>query len=115
MRTSGTGWHLTITSTQLSTGGSSSVHTLPTTASHISDVQALCAAGSICTHLTNAIKYPLPVPAGTQVPPVGFFQATAYTGLGTFAVTPTISVLVPADAYAGTYTSTVTVAVVDGP
>jgi hypothetical protein len=35
--------------------------------------------------------------------------------MGKFTVTPTIQVAIPANTYAGTYTSTVTVAVVSGP
>ena len=114
-RVSGSGWHLTITSTQFSTSGPDPIRTLPSDASHLLGVQASCMAGSICTHLTNGINYPLLVPAGNMVPAVNFFQAASYTGLGTFAVTPAINLLVPANAYVGTYTSTITVAVVDGP
>jgi hypothetical protein len=46
---------------------------------------------------------------------VKLFNAAANTGMGAFTVTPTISVAIPANSYAGTYTSTVTVAVVSGP
>jgi len=35
--------------------------------------------------------------------------------MGGFTVTPTVQVAIPANTYAGTYTSTVTVAVVSGP
>jgi hypothetical protein len=35
--------------------------------------------------------------------------------MGSFTVTPTVSVAIPANTYAGTYTSTVTVAVLSGP
>jgi uncharacterized membrane protein len=35
--------------------------------------------------------------------------------MGKFTVTPTVQVAIPANTYAGTYTSTVTVAVVSGP
>jgi hypothetical protein len=35
--------------------------------------------------------------------------------MGNFTVTPTIQVAIPSNTYAGTYTSTVTVAVVSGP
>jgi hypothetical protein len=46
---------------------------------------------------------------------VKLFNAAANTGMGRFTVTPTIGVAVPGNAYAGTYTSTVTVAAVSGP
>jgi hypothetical protein len=35
--------------------------------------------------------------------------------MGSFTVTPTVSVSIPGNAYAGTYQSTVTVAVAAGP
>jgi hypothetical protein len=35
--------------------------------------------------------------------------------MGKFTVTPTVQVAIPANTYAGTYQSTVTVAVVSGP
>jgi hypothetical protein len=35
--------------------------------------------------------------------------------MGDFNLTPTLQVSVPANAYAGTYTSTLTIAVVSGP
>ncbi len=110
---SGAGWNVTITSTTFTTGAP--VHTLSTTASNTTGVTALCAGGT-CTAPTNAITYPLGVPAGASAPTaVKLFNAAANTGMGGFTVTPTISVAIPANTYAGTYTSTVTVAVVSGP
>jgi hypothetical protein len=35
--------------------------------------------------------------------------------MGSFSVTPTVSVSIPGNAYAGSYASTVTVAIVAGP
>jgi hypothetical protein len=46
---------------------------------------------------------------------VKFFIAAAETGMGKFTVTPTVGVSLPANTYAGTYTSTVTLASVSGP
>ena len=74
-----------------------------------------CAA-TTCTAATNAVTYALTVPAaGTAPAAVKFFNAAANTGMGKFTVTPTISVSVPGNAFAGTYSSTVTVAVASGP
>ncbi len=56
------------------------------------------------------------VPAGSSAPTaVKLFNAAANRGMGGFTVTPTVQVAIPANTYAGTYTSTVTVAVVSGP
>ncbi len=44
-----------------------------------------------------------------------FFNAAALTGLGKLDVTPTIAVSIPGSSYAGTYTSTVTLAATTGP
>ena len=111
---SGAGWNVTITSTQFTTGAP--VHTLSASASTATGVTATCASGTTCTNPTNAITYPLAVPAGAGPPTaVKLFNAAANTGMGSFTVTPTVQVAIPANAYAGTYTSTVTVAVVSGP
>jgi hypothetical protein len=112
-RGSGAGWNATVTSTWFSDG---SGHNLGASASSISGVSSACVAGGSCTSPTNAISYPLTVPAGSTAPAaVKLFNAAANTGMGRFTVTPTIGVSVPGNAYAGTFSSTVTVAVVSGP
>lgn len=111
---SGSGWNTTITSTQFTTGGETP-RTLSTTASSMSGVTSECAEGT-CTDPTNAVTYPLTVPAGATAPTaVKFFNAAEETGMGKFTVTPTVGVSIPANTYAGTYTSTVTLASVSGP
>jgi len=105
-RGSGGGWNLTIAATTFSDGAG---HTLaPGT---VGSVAAACHAGSTCTAATNSITYPLTVGSTANK----FFNAAANTGLGKVDVTPTINVAVPGNAYAGTYTSTVTIAAATGP
>jgi hypothetical protein len=106
------GWNLTITSTRYSaTGGK----TLPTAASKITGVATACPGGG-CTNPTNSIGYPVAVPAGTTPPTaVKFFNAANATGKGTFTITPTAQVTVPANAFVAVYSSTITLAVVAGP
>ena len=111
-RGTGGGWNLTVTSTQF-TGGT---HTLATSASSITTMASTCNVGSTCTNPTNAVALPIVVPAGVSAPAaVKFFNSAANTGMGSFTVTPTISVTIPGNAYAGSYASTVTVAVAAGP
>lgn len=111
---SGSGWNLTITSTTFTT--SAPVHTLATSASSLTGVTAVCFASTTCTDPTNAITYPVAVPAGGSAPTaVKFFNAAANSGMGKFTITPTINISLPANTYAGTYTSTITLAVVNGP
>jgi WxL domain surface cell wall-binding len=112
---SGSGWNLTITSTTFSTGGGSP-QTLSNTASEVKGVTSACARGT-CTNPTNSVSYPLTLPAGSAIPatPVKLFNAAVGTGLGDFTVTPTVGVTIPANAYAGTYTSTITLAVASAP
>jgi hypothetical protein len=106
-RGSGAGWNLTIAATSFSDG---SGHTLaPGT---LSGVVAACRAGNSCTAATSTgVTYPL-VLSGSAAK---FYNAAANTGLGKFDVTPSIDVAVPGNAYAGTYTSTVTLAAATGP
>ena len=113
LRGSGAGWNLTMTSTSFNDGGG---HTLATTASSIASAASACTAGGTCTNPTNAITYPLTVPAGATAPTaVKVFNAAANTGMGRFTVTPSINVSIPGNAYAGSYSSTLTVAAVSGP
>ncbi len=110
----GNGWNMTITSTQFTTGGGSP-NTLPTGASTITGVTSSCATGT-CIAPTNAITYSMALPAGATAPTaVKVFNAAANTGMGQFTITPTVSVAIPASSYAGTYTSTITLAIVSGP
>jgi hypothetical protein len=112
-RGTGAGWNLTITST---TFGDGSGHNLATSAGSISAVASSCNSGGSCTNPTNASTYPLTVPAASTAPAaVKFFNAAAATGLGRFTITPTLNVLIPGNAYAGSYSSTLTVAAVSGP
>ena len=111
----GAGWNLTITSTQFTTGGATP-HTLLTNASTITGVPAPPCASGTCTAPTNAVTYPVVVPAGATAPTaVKFFNAAAATGMGSFTVTPTVGVFVPALTFAGSYSSTLTVSIVSGP
>lgn len=113
-RGTGTGWNATITSTQYKTGGGSP-STLATNSSTLTGVTSVCASGT-CTNPTNAITYPIAVPAGATAPTaVKFFNAAASTGMGKFTNTPTIGVFVPQSSLAGTYTSTLTISIVSGP
>jgi hypothetical protein len=111
-RGTGGGWNMTVTSTQFTTG----TRTLATSASSMTTVASACNAGSTCTSPTNALTLPIAVPAGVTAPTaVKFFNSAANTGMGAFTVTPTVSVTIPGNAYAGSYASTVTIAIAAGP
>ena len=109
----GGGWNLTVTSTQFNSSG----HVFPTTASTITGVSSVCGASSTCTLPTNSISNTnVALPSGSVAPTaVKYYNAATATGLGTTNVSATVSVAVPANVFAGTYTSTVTVSIVAGP
>jgi hypothetical protein len=112
-RGSGAGWNLTLTSTTFSDGAG---HSLSTSASTVASVAMSCNAGGSCTNPTNAISYPVTVPAAATAPAaVKVFNSAANTGMGKFTITPTINVAIPGNSYSGSYTSTLTVAAVSGP
>jgi hypothetical protein len=109
------GWNETITSTQFATSGG---QRLSASASTITSAPtAACnSAYANCSAPTNAVTYPLTVLAGSGPPTATkFFDAASGTGAGVFTVTPTITVSVPQNTFAGTYTSTLTLAIVSGP
>jgi hypothetical protein len=112
-RGTGAGWNLSITSTQFSSGA----HTLPATASVISNLTSGCSSGSTCTGPTNSVSWSgLAIPAASVAPaPVKFFNAAANSGLGSVDFNMTVSVTVPANTYAGSYSSTVTLSMITGP
>jgi len=109
------GWNVTITSTQFTTD--SPVQTLATAASSVTGVTEVCTAGQTChTMPLNVVTYPVAVPAGIPAPTaVKFYNASANSGFGTFDISTAINITVPANAYIGTYTSTITLAYVTGP
>lgn len=118
-------WHVTITSTQFATT-SGPLRTLPTTASSITGVTNTC-QGTCAVAINNKqYIYPpaIPVPAGAVGSPqpaaVPFYgtkkgSGNTATGVGTFDVSATISVVIPGNAYSGTYVSPITIAFVTGP
>jgi hypothetical protein len=108
------GWNLTITSTQFNDGAG---HTFPATASTMTAMATPCGASSTCSTPTNNIANTnLAIPAAAVAPAaVKYENAASGSGLGTIIVNPTITVAVPANVYAGSYSSTVTVAIIAGP
>lgn len=114
-RGSGAGWNTTITSTQYTTGGATP-RTLATNASTMTALASTCQASVTCTAETNSVTLPVSVPAAAVAPTaVKYHNAATDTGMGEFDHTPTVSVALPADTFAGSYTSTVTLASVSGP
>jgi hypothetical protein len=106
-RGTGAGWNLTIASTTFADG---SGHTLA--AGTVSSAAQACHSGSSCTAATNSgISLPLTLSSSAAK----FFNAATSTGLGKIDVTPQVDVLIPGNAYAGTYTATVTLAAATGP
>ena len=106
-RGTGAGWNLQISATSFVDGFGHSL-----APGQVSSVVAACKAGSTCTApVSSGITYPLTV-TGTAAK---FFSAALNTGLGKVDVTPTIDIVIPGNAFAGTYTSTVTLAATTGP
>ena len=113
-RGSGKGWNLSITSTLFMTGNGK--NSLPSNASNITSVKTSCGAHSTCTKPIDTISYPLVVPAGNPAPsPVKFFNASLSSGLGVFSLLMMVNVAIPANAKSGTYTSTITLKIANGP
>lgn len=107
------GWALTLTSTQFA---SRQGHTLPANASTVTGVTVRCARHYRCVSMpVDTVIYPLAVPAARSLPSPGtLYNAALNSGDGTFTITATIAVRIPANAYADTYTSTVTLGVQGG-
>lgn len=114
-RGSGKGWKLSITSTRFMSNDKDK-DLLPSKASQITQVSVACSVYSTCTNPIDSISYPLFVPAGTTPPPpVKFFDAALRSGLGVFSLTMMVNVTIPANTEQGTYSTTITIAVANGP
>jgi hypothetical protein len=110
--TAGSDWNITATSTTLTNASS---QTLPTTATTFTAASAAAASGN-CSLPTNAITYPVTLPAGATPPTaVKVYNAAAGTGKGPVTLTLTTQLTAPANAYKGTFTSTWTISIVSGP
>jgi len=109
----GAGWNIALTSTTFTTG----TYNLPTSASTIQSAPTVsCDTGSTCTLATNSITYPYTVPAAATAPTATkMFDAAVNTGMGDQTVTASFQVAIPANTYAGTYTSTWTFTLATGP
>lgn len=112
---SGAGWNITATSTTFTSGSNS----LPTGATTVASAPAAptCDTGVTCTAAgTGSVSYPYSLPAGATAPTATkLFSATAGTGMGDQTLTPTWTLAIPGNAYAGNYTSTWTLSLVSGP
>ena len=112
---SGTGWNITATSTTFATSGNT--HTLSTAATSVPSAPSIaCDATVTCTQATNAITYPYVLPAAATAPTATkLWNAAANTGLGNQTVTSTFDLAIPANTYAGSYSSTWTYSLVSAP
>ena len=112
---SGAGWNITATSTLFTSGSNA----LPAGATTITSAPAAatCDTGVTCTPAgSNTVSYPYSLPAGATAPTATkLFTAGLGTGMGDQTLNPTWALAIPANAYAGNYTSTWTLSLVSGP
>ncbi len=125
---SGSGWHVAMSATTFTTGTQSlaDAGTLSTNGSVIS---ATATAGpseiceATCTVPANTTTYPVAITTAASSPtPSTIFDTVAGTGLGDVLIGGSTDpgpvgwwLQIPADVYAGTYTSSVTLEVISGP
>jgi hypothetical protein len=105
------GWHLLVSATQFINGS----YTFPATASSITSVSppGACSGGSCSLPVSSGlIVYPVTLP---NTGGAAIYSATSGTGQATNVMTANVQVSTPANVYAGTYTSTVTVTIAAGP
>lgn len=115
----GNGWHVTISSTDFTTGGDPN-RTIDISKQYSQfkiqllddDVTVVDGNTKPVSHVTAMTAIPK-----TVEPPSGyrFLSAGLNAGMGTYEFSPTFELDLPADVYAGTYTATVTVTIVSGP
>lgn len=107
---SGAGWDLQISATALSDG----VTGHPALTQQVSAASASCVSGNHCTPATSTSS-PITYAVVITSSPQRFFSADANSGMGILSVSGTVQVLIPGNAYAGTYTTSLTLAIANGP
>ena len=106
------GWNVQATSTTFTNAAGK---TLPATATTVTAATATAASGN-CDLPTNAISYPLTLPAGATAPTaVKVYNTAANTGGGPLTLTLSFQVSIPASAYSGNYASTWTFTIASSP
>jgi hypothetical protein len=123
---SGLGWNVNMSATTFTTSDAS--HSLANTGTlkvngSLTDntastaPTAACVTGATCTAPTNATTYPVAITtAGSSPTPYKIYAAAADTGIGKIAISKLgWWIHLPANTYAGTYTSTITFQVVSAP
>jgi hypothetical protein len=130
---SGAGWNLTASATPFtdSTGSTKCAAANPCTLGSRFDMSETaihndsetgveCATGATCTLPTDSVPRPVTVPtscgtSGTTCTPATLVDAAPTTGMGAIALDAYWWVTIPANAHAGTYSSTITLTVSSGP
>lgn len=106
------GWNVQATSTTFTNAAGK---TLPTTATTVTGATAAAATGN-CDLPTNAVSYPVTLPAAATAPTaVKVYNAAVNTGGGPSTVTLSFQLAIPASARSGSYTSTWTFTIASGP
>ena len=103
--TGNNGWNITASQTSLTSGSNSLGY------STVIGVTAGGCSGGSCSDPTNSVTYPVAL-SGTAVK---IYNAALNTGRGTNPLTANLTLGVPGNAVAGTYTSTMTVSIASGP
>jgi hypothetical protein len=104
------GWNVSASATQFTSGA----HTFPANGSSVVAVAppSTCTGSCILPAPTGSVVYPVTLPntGGASI-----YNAAVGSGKSTNTMTATVQVQTPANIYAGTYTSTVTLQVAVGP
>jgi len=118
------GWHVTVSATRFTTGtlnlgntGTFATNGSLTSMTDSTAPTATCLSGSTCTVPTNGTTYPVAITtAATTPPPVTVYNAAVNSGLGSITIGSVGWWLnVPGNTQAGTYTSTILMAIVTAP
>jgi hypothetical protein len=124
------GWHVTVSATQFTTGtvtlanaGTFSTNGSLTSVTATTAPTSSCLSGSTCTLPTDTTTYPVAITTAAATPTaVNIYDASAGTGVGSIVVGGSAAanpvgwwLSLPSNTPAGTYTSTVTVELIEAP
>lgn len=104
------GWSLTLSTTAFSGQNGASI---PDPALSIRSAPSVACASTCSSMPTNSVSYAVSIPQNNVA--VKWFNAALGTGLGSFTITPQLTLAIPAKSFAGSYVATETYSIVIGP
>lgn len=109
---SGSGWNLTVKSTDFTNADTKTISTADNFKIQLTEPHIVLTDGNAKPTTSVSALTAIPISSGSALK---FASAASTEGMGSYTINPNFALNVPAQTYAGAYTATVTVAIVTAP